>query len=165
MIVHWRSPLLLLLCAATAVALMMFLIRQSQSVNFMEMITFNIVYYFAESIRATPQLCTGVRPCLRSAVLFQGCQRRIGNSSCIVSLLTVPLNVIKAAVHVKDFMNNQHFFARRTLDRSCDKVAAKVVEFDNYLCLQCDGHMGIVAAGHHRTQPDAAESLSDTILF
>ena len=24
--------------------------------------------------------------------------------------------------------------------------------------------MGIVAAGHHRTQPDAAESLSDDIL-
>ena len=130
----------------------------------MEMLTFNIVSYFAESIRATPQLCTGVRPCLRSAVLFQGCQRRIGNSSCIVSLLTVPLNIIEAAVHVKGFMNNQHFFAQRTLDRSCDKVAAKVVEFNSHFYLQCDGHKGIVAAGHHRTQPDAAESLSDDFL-
>ena len=83
----------------------------------------------------------------------------------MVSLLTVPLDVIKAAVHVKDFMNNQHFFARRTLDRSCDKVATKVVEFNNHFYLQCDGHKGIVAAGHHRTQPDAAESLSDAILL
>ena len=82
-----RGNGMLFLGAVTAVALMMFLIQQSQSVNFMGMITFNIVYYCAESIRATPQLCVGVRPCLRSAVLFQGCQRRIGNSSCTVSLL------------------------------------------------------------------------------
>ena len=78
----------------------------------------------------------------------------------MLSWLAEPL-LINAAVHVKDFMYGQYFYVRRTLAKSCDKVAQQVEFNEIKNSVQRDGHDEVVAAGFHHSLPVATESHRD----
>ena len=159
LILHWLSPLSTVLCSLIIMVPAVFLIQRFQAVISALLHTFNTFYNFAESVCVCClRHCTSARSC--AMLLFQGLHSQIGNLSCMLSWLTEPSS-IHAAVHVKDLMYGQYFYVRRTLAKSCDKVAQQVEFNEINNSVQCDGHDEVVAAGFRHTLPVATESPRD----
>ena len=142
---HLRRGLRIIATVADVV----FLIMMILSVNSAFKRTFNPFYYFAESI------CVG-------CVTFQTLLTMIGNSTCMICLLTEPF--FQAAVYSKDFTRCliSHVLGGQAL--ACDKVAQNDLNHGSAHCFersQCGSYVDIVTAGFCHTLPVLAEAHCD----
>ena len=157
---HLLQHLPLLVCILTVVTVTVFLIQSHalaaafaecvapQSVNSVILYTFNLFYYFAESI---------IVQCRPS---FQRLCIAIGNSFCMTSLLTP--NFAKVAVCVNDFISYWCSDVQGTLVRMCDKAAEVLQPFSIDLQRHCC--IDIVAAGFCDALPVATEVTCNEIV-